>query len=229
LLGLSLVTVPSSLTFISEHKTTNQCMAACYRQNGDLLVGTNNGLYVLRRGENWLSLCSTDVKSVTSVVENHQNVFTLHTANNTDRVEICIAGDITKRKELFQFPRTINIAAVMAVSDRYVVATDPDNKQLIIYNFTSQQTEKISLINLLGLQFGLDGNLLGVSERKLQKYKVENGQLVELWTCDDIEDGYSLCTDSDGLIYVAARSSKKIYVVSSQGAASKNTLLQQYN
>jgi len=224
LLGLSLVTVPSSLTFISEHKTISQCMAACFRQNGDLLVGTNDGVYALRRGGNWLSLCSTDVKTVTSVVECHQNVFILHRARGTCIAEMCSAGDITKRKELFQFPRTSNIVAVMAVSDRYVVVTNPDTSQLIIYDLTSQQTEKISSMNLLGLQFGPDNNLLGVFGSKLRKYKIENGQLVELWTCDDIRDGYSLCTDSDGLIYVVGRSSKKIYVVSSQGAATNNTL-----
>jgi len=219
-----MVTVPSFLTFISEHVTNSQCMAACYIQNGDLLVGTSNGLYVLRRGGNWLSLCSTDVKSVTSLVEHHQNVFILHRMNNTDIVEMCLADDITKRKELFQLSRRRNIAAIMTVSDRYVMATDLDANQLIIHDFTSQRTEKISLMNLLSLQFLPDGCLLGVFESKLKKYKIENGELVKLWTCDDIEDGYSLCTDSNGLIYVTARSLKKMYVASSQGAASNNTL-----
>jgi len=60
--------------------------------------------------------------------------------------------------------------------------------------------------------------LLGVCGGKLQKYEIDNGQLVELWTCNDFEDGDSLCTDSNGLIYVAAKSLKKIYVVSFQGA-----------
>jgi len=218
---MSLVTVPSSLTFISEHKTSSQCMAACFRQNGDLLVGTVDGLYVLCKGRSKLSVCSANVKSVTSIVEHHQNVFILHTVNNTDIVEMCLADDITKRKELFQFPRTSNTAAVIAVSDRYVVATDPDNKQLIIYDFTSQQTNRSSC-HLLGLQFGPDSNLLGVCISKLQKHKIENGQLAELWTCDDIKDGYTVCTDSDGLIYVTTRS-LKIFVVSSQGAVTYNT------
>ncbi|KAF6021396.1 hypothetical protein EB796_020296 [Bugula neritina] len=225
LLGLSLVTVPSSLTFISEHETTSQCMATCYKQNGDLLVGTSDGLDVLHRGGDKLSVCSLDVKLATSLVEHHQNVFILHRARDTCIAEMCSAGDITKRKELFQFPRTSNIVAVMAVSDRYVVVRNPDTNQLIIYDFTSQQTEKISSINLLGLQFGPDSNLLGVLDDKLQKYRIDNGKLFELWTCDDIEDGYSLCTDSDGLIYIAARLSKKIFVVSSQGAANNYSII----
>jgi len=84
------VTVPSSLTFISEHKTMycSQCLAACFRQNGDLLVGTSDGLYVLRRGKDMLSACSTKVKSVTSVVEHHQNVFILHRKDDISKVEM---------------------------------------------------------------------------------------------------------------------------------------------
>jgi len=222
---VSLVTVPSSLTFISEHKTSSQCMATCYRQNGDLLVGTSNGLYVLRRGWDNLSVCSTDVKSVVSVVEHHQNVFILHRAPGTWKVEMCLADDITKRKTLFQFPKKSNTAAVMAVSDRYVVVRNPDTKLLIIYDFTSQQTERNNLLYSTGLQFLADGCLLGVCESKLQKYRLENGELVELWTCDDIDEGYSLCTGSDGLIYVSAKSLKKMYVVSYQGSVTYIILL----
>jgi len=161
----------------------------------------------------------------TSVVEHHQNAFILHRARDTCIVEMCSADDITKRKELFQLSRTSSIAAVMAVSDRYVVVKDPDTKELIIYDFTSQQTVKFSCMNLLGLQFGPDSNLLGVSGSKLQKYRIENGKLVKLWACDDIRDGCSLCTDSDGLIYVLTRFSKKIFVVSSQGAANNYSII----
>jgi len=219
------VTVPSSLTFISEHKTSSQCLSACYKQNGDLLVGTSDGLYVLRRGEYWLNPCSTDVKSVTSVVEHYPNVFILHATPGAWKVEMCLADDITKRKELFQFPKKSNTAAVMTVSDRYVVVKNPDTKELIIYDFTSQQTETTNLLHATGLQFLPDGCLLGIVEGTLEKYEIENGQLVELWTCVNIEDGYSLCTDSDGLIYTAARFSKKIFVVSFQGAVNNIGIL----
>jgi len=217
------VTVPSSLTFISEHETTSQYpLATCFRHNGDLLVGTSNGLYVLRRGGNRLNPCSTNVKTVTSVVEHHQNVIILYREGNISKVDMCLDGDITKKKEIFQFDRTGNFAAVMAVSDRYVVVRNPDTKELVIYDYASQQTNKNSCY-LLGLQFLPDGCLLGVVGGKLQKYKIENGQLVELWTCYDLKGGYSLCTDSNGLIYVTARSRKKMYVVSSQGAATNFT------
>jgi len=137
LLGVSLVTVPSSLTFISEHKTASQCMATCYRQNGDLLVGTSYGLYVLHRGEDMLSICSEDVHSVTSVIEHHQHLFILHKKSGISKVDMCLADDITKRKELFQFDRPSNKVPVMTVSDKYVVVKNPDTRELIIYDFTA--------------------------------------------------------------------------------------------
>jgi len=218
------VTVPSSLTFISECKTTSQCVATCYRQDGDLLVGTSDGLYVLYRGWSLLSLRSTDFHSVTSMVEHHQNVFILHNPYGQYQVELCLTDDITKRRKLFQFSGTSNKVAVMAVSNRYVVVKNPDTHQLIIYDFTSQRTEKINSKNLIGLQFLPDGCLLGVCEGKLQKYKIENRELIEIWTCDDIKDGYSPCADSNGLIYVTTTSLKKIYIISSQGLVPYNTL-----
>jgi len=55
------------------------------------------------------------------VIETPQNVFILHREGDIDKVETCLAGDITKTQQLFQFDRTGNVAALMAVSDRHVV------------------------------------------------------------------------------------------------------------
>jgi len=95
---------------------------------------------------------------------------------------------------------------------------------LIIYDFTSQQTNKINSLNLHNIHLLPDGCLLGVCAGKLHKHQIGAGQLVKLWTCNDIKGGYSLCTDSDRLIYVLAKSLKKLYVISPQGAVTNNTL-----
>jgi len=79
-------------------------------------------------------------------------------------------------------------------------------------------------LNLHNIHLLPDGCLLGVCAGKLQKHQLGTGQLVKLWTCDDIKGGYSLCTDCNGLIYVLAKSLKKLYVVSSQGLVTYNTL-----
>jgi len=107
----------------------------------------------------------------------------------------------------------------MTVSDRYVVVKNSDAVQLTIYDFTSRRREEKYSLGARNLHLLPGACLLGVCKEKLQKFKIENGQLVELWTCNDIEDGYHLCTDSNGFIYVTTRFWKKIYVVSSQGAA----------
>jgi len=171
-----------------------------------------------------LNSCDTNLKTVTSVVEHHQNVFILHREPDAWKVKICLADNITKRKDLFEFDKISNDVAVMAVSDRYVVVTNPITKQMMIYDFMSEQIAR-DYCSLDGLLFLPDGCLLGVCEGKLQKYGIENGQLVELWTCDEIEDGYSLCTDFNGLIYMSTGLLKKICIVSSQGAANNNKMV----
>jgi len=165
-----------------------------------------------------LSKCSASEKRVTGVIETPQNVFILHREADISKVEMCLAGDITKRQQLFQFDRTSNDAAAMAVSDRYVVVKNPDTKQLIIYDFITKQTETIHPdVYPFGLHFLSDGHLLGAGGGKLIKYKVENGKLTTVWTCDDVTEGYSVCADSSGLIYVFADDIKAGYIISPMG------------
>jgi len=218
LLNVSLVTLPSSLKFISEHETDGQCVAAHHRQDGDILIGTANRIQLLSRYSNELSEYSTSVEKVTGVTETPQNVFILHREGDISKVEMCLAGDITKTQQLFQFDRTGNGAAVMAVSDKHVVVDHPDTKQLIIYDFITKQTETIHPdVYPRGLHFLPDGHLLGVGRGELIKYKVENGKLTTVWTCDDVTNGYSVCADSDGLIYVFADNIKTCYIISPIG------------
>jgi len=218
LLNISLVTIPFSLTFISEHETDNQCMAAYHKQDGGILIGTQNGIQLLSRDGNELSEYSTSENVVTGVIEISQNVFILHREGNISKVDMCLAGDITKRQQLFQFDRTGNIAAVMAVSDRYVVVNPPDTRQLIIYDFTTKQTETIHPdVYPVGLHFLPDGHLLGAGGYKLIKYKIENGKLTTVWTCDGVTDGYSVCTDANSLIYVSGKGLKTLYIISLSG------------
>jgi len=218
-LNVSLVTVPSLLRFISEHKTDGGCYSANHRQDGNILIGTDNGIQLLSRDGNGLSEYSTSEKEVTRVTETPQNVFILHSEGKIDKVEMCLAGDITKRQQLFQFDRTGKAAAVMAVSDRHVVVKNPDTQQLIIYDFITKQTETIHPDMLpRGLHFLTAGHLLGVHGYKLMKYKVENSKLITVWTCDGVTYGYSACNDSDGLIYVGTIDDvKAVYIISPEG------------
>jgi len=132
---------------------------------------------------------------------------------------MCLAGDISKKLQLFQFERIGTYAAVMAVSDRYVVVNHPDTNQLIIYDFiTYKQTETVyPHVYPRGLHFLPDGHLLGVGGNKLRKYKVENRKLTTVWKCDGVTEGCSVCADSNGVIYVFANNIKTCYIISSMG------------
>ncbi|KAF6022585.1 hypothetical protein EB796_019110 [Bugula neritina] len=219
LLKVSLVTVTSSLEFVSEHETDGQCLAANHRQDGDILIGTLKGIQLLSRDGNELSEYSTTEDGVTGVIRALQNVFILHGVGKIDKVDICLAGDITKRQKLVQLERTSNTGAVMAVSDRHVVASHPDTKQLIIYDFITKQTKTVHPdVYPFGLHFLADGHLLGAGGDKLVKYKIENGKLTTVWTCDDVTDGSKVCSDSNGLIYVSTKHNlKTVYIISPGG------------
>ncbi|KAF6025938.1 hypothetical protein EB796_015750 [Bugula neritina] len=218
MLNVGLVTVPSSLIFISEHGTDGYCYSANHRQDGDILIGTHNGIQLLSRDGDELSEYSTSEEVVTGAIETPQNVFILHREADISIVEMCLACDITQKEMLLQFDRTDDVVVVMAVSDRYVVVNPHATKQLIIYDFITKQTETIHPdVYLLGLHFLPDGHLLGAGGGKLIKYKVENGKLTTVWTCDDVTDAYSVCADSVGLIYVSGMNLKLLYILSPSG------------
>ncbi|KAF6021085.1 hypothetical protein EB796_020607 [Bugula neritina] len=218
MLNVSLVTVPSSLTFIFEHNTFGYCYSANHRQDSELLLGTSDGVQLLSRYATRLSKYSTSEKVVNCVIETLQNVFILHRSGDISKVDMCLAGDITKRQQLFQFDRTGNFAPVMAVSYRYVVVNLPDTDQLIIFDLITKQKETIKpVVYLTGLHFLPDGHLLGVGRGALRKYKVGIGKLTPVWTCIHLPYGYSVCADSNGIIYVCADSIKTSYIISPMG------------
>jgi len=227
LMNVSLVKVPSSLRFISEHKTDGGCYSANHRQDGNILIGTHNGIQLLSRDGNELSEYSTSEKVVSGVIETPQNVFIPHREDDISKVEMCLAGDITKRKQLFQFERIGNGVPAMTVSDRHVVVDHPDTKQLIIYDFITKQTKTVHPdVYAFGLHFLADGHMLGVGRDELIKYKVENGKLTTVWTCDGVTDGYSVSIDSNGLIYVSGQSLKSLHIISPSGTVCNKNQLQ---
>jgi len=162
---------------------------------------------------------STSEKIVNGVIAKHQSVFILHREGDIDKVEMCLAVNITKRQQLLQFDRTSMYAPALAVSDRYVVVKNPDTEQLIIYDFITKQTETIYLdVYPVGLHFLPDGHLLGVGGDKLIKYKLANGKLTTVWTCGGVTDGSKVCSDINGLIYVSTNNNlKTVYTISPVG------------
>jgi len=55
------------------------------------------------------------------------------------------------------------------------------------------------------VQFLPDGHLLVAGKDKLINYKIENGKLTTVWTCDGVTYGRRVCTDCNDLIYVSGK------------------------
>ena len=216
---------PTSLTFISEHPTGSSCYSADYREDGDLLLGSQDGVRLLRREDMQMIRYDTNVIRVTSILEHCRNIFVLHRDDNTVIVEMCLPG-VTQKNKLFELQRTGDRASFLAVSDRYVAAINPDNNQLLLYNFLSKQTTTLTLeLAPWDVHFLPDGDLLVLNRsqyKSLTRYRIENNQLTKVWTCEDITDGHSVCTDSGGLIYVSTLNKRKIlYVLSTTGMCTR--------
>ncbi|KAF6021662.1 hypothetical protein EB796_020022 [Bugula neritina] len=219
LIGASLVTIPSALTFLSEHKTNGQCYSAYHRQNGEILLGTEIGTRLLGRiSKRPINYNKTDT-SVAKVIEKNQTIYILQIEETTDKVEMCLSCDMANKHKLFQFERTSDSITSMAVSDKFVAVINPDTNQIILFDLITKQTEHFSLsFAVYDLQFLPDGNLLTVSGDTLFKFSIDNGNLTPIWACEEMVDSSGLCTDSNGLIYVTTCNSfKAMYIVSPEG------------
>jgi hypothetical protein len=120
---------------------------------------------------------------------------------------------------LFEFKRNSTPAAVMTVSDRYIVVMNPDDDiQLIIYDFISKQRVSRQPAILCHPYFLPDGHLLARGDGSLAKYRLKDGELTTVWTCDGLENINEVCADADGLIYGSTHSSKRlVYIISPKG------------
>ena len=68
-------------------------------------------------------------------------------------------------------------------------------------------------------QFLPDGLLLAKKESILAKYKLADGEVSPIWTCDSLQDISTFCADENGLIYATTDESLPtvIYIVSPEG------------
>ena len=228
LFNIDVVNTPTSLTFISEHPTYAGCCSADYKEDGDLLLGCHDGVRLLRREDMQMIRYNTNVRGVTSAVEHHRDVFILHKDGKTDAVDMCLPG-VTQRNKLFELQLTGNMVSFLAVSERYVVATNPDKDQLLLYDFLTKQTTTLTPgLAPWNVHFLLDGDLLVLSSSQpqtLTRFRIENNQLTKVWTCDDLNFGFHVCTDSDSLIYVSTFNKEKtLYIISPSGGILCNVI-----
>ena len=208
LLNLEAVSVPTSVTFESLYETDSVCLTAVYDHNGDILMGTTDGIELLSRETmDTTSLFDEDSSWVESVVKHDDNIYMLKASEEKSAVEAHVYESGKCVKELlFELPGmdADSDFGTITVSKDYVATALSNTKVLYLYDLESKQTTTLSPFPSVTIHFALDGCLLAVNEdvTGLIKYKIENGKLIQMWETDNhFEYINAVCTDSYGLIY----------------------------
>ena len=142
------------------------------------------------------------------------------------------SGAAEEHEELFRFPAKSAKASFLAVSAKYIAATDKDNKTIQLYNRATKSVKSRRLpghTNPYNQHFLPDGSLLvtGLAGAvyKLIKYRIpeeEDKQLEIIWTCEGLDFPMGVSSDEKGLIYAAGSENKTIYIINDEGLRQKN-------
>ncbi|XP_067943230.1 uncharacterized protein [Watersipora subatra] len=214
-----LASIPTSLTLKSKRDVGSQCCSATYIANGDLLVARGMQVRHLDSLGNTGSIAQDGI--VNSVLAHQNSVYTLECVEYERIVYQCLP-DIHQKAKLFSYSCQNRKISFAAVSDSYIVAHKPDEGKLVLYDFLTKQTRILTPdTKPWDLHFVQDGNLLVLTKsvipvETLTKYRVDNYQLLTIWTCEDLKNAHRITSDSDGFIYVAT-TRKTIFIISSDG------------
>ncbi|XP_067943192.1 uncharacterized protein [Watersipora subatra] len=210
-----LAPTPTSLTFLSEHSTSNGCYSAAYNGSNELYLGCFDGIRVLNK-DSTRNILSTILR-VTSVQVCNNSTYVLGRNGDERTVYQCLS-DMSQREKLFSFNYLGNTASFIAVSKYYIVASEPVKDKLVLYNFSTRNTTLLtSAVSPTNMHFLPDGQLLVVSKDTLIRCKIEIDKLIIIWTCEGLEAAHAVTSDVDGFIYVSSYKSKVIYIISPQG------------
>lgn len=213
---------PTAVALSYEHDVGGWCYSVCHRENGDLLLGCVDGVWLLRDDDKTLSKGDLACEKVYAVKEHHKSIYILHKTRQKCKVGMCLPS-LKQMETLFEFSYGSRYVADMAVSDDYVVAYAPEESdpQLLFYNFITQQTTITQIATSRFPHFLPDGQLLLAGKNELIKYIIEEGQLkTPVWTCKPLPNLNKVCADSNGLIYATTHNGEKsIYIISPQGTA----------
>ena len=158
---------------------------------------------------------------VTSISENSRSEIILERRKDTSRVIKRTAGVAEK---LFEVPRAGSSVATAAASDKYVMAVVPEVDKLVLYDFNTKDLCSFKpTLRPQAVYFLSDDELLVVGESStLAKYKINEEQLIKVWSCENLEGAFRVCSDAAGLLYVCTSNKQKvIYVVSPTGRYNK--------
>lgn len=212
--------IPSFLHYLRSYNVGSCCYSASYKQNGDILIGTQGGLKIFDKDIASVHSYDTPHRTVNSVVANLTNNFILHRQGNVCKVDITLADRVDMYHQLFEFDSNSTVAAHITVSEKVIAVKHPDTNKLLTYNIARKSTTAIQPeMDMLKIHLTSDEHILSTirTSRNLIKYSLEGDHLRPVWSCAGVL-GNEICTDNAGLIYVRTDSGRNsMYVISPDG------------
>lgn len=215
---LKIQVFPMSLKLLSSHNTGGACYAACFYQDGKLLIGCHDGIHIFSDDYNEADhmLKSVYVASIASLREYNSYAFVSHNRNRR-KVWKTLLADFNDLKHIFSFNWNRNNVAHITASAKFAVACA--EKGLVAYNLAT----KSQVLETLGFQpfvvrFDAGENFLLTSSHTLYKYSMDkHGELTPIWTCEDIVKPGGIAFTKYGDIVVQNMKNPEIFVISPQG------------
>ena len=203
-------------------ETDGSCYSARYRDDGDLLLGCRDEVKVLYREEMYISEEDSQYCGIISMAEPQGTLIVLHVINEEVRT-VTSCGDPDEFP--FEYPAGYSEPYSLDATDQYAVTVHAGTSELIRYDIESQESSNFHLKTTPAVvHIMANGDLLVLADLgiNLTRYRLVDNQLTHFWTCDDVKDATTVCSDSDGYIYLCIAEAKMLYILSPDG---KNELL----
>ena len=213
--------IPLLLDLSYKEKKVNGHSSCLYSiADNRLLCGRDASLSIIS-GSTFQPLKSLNSCNVNGVAPHKQGFLALHWENGKNYI-ILYSPELVFMKLFGEFFRPTDKFAQLSVTRNHVVAVDPDEKHLNVYNTKGEFLYVTKLSNdkrPWGVQGTQDGCVL-VSDFTggcLRKYRVLSGKHKPVWVCYDLMSPVGIAVNAAGLIFVASFSGKKIYVIAPDG------------
>ncbi|XP_067943270.1 uncharacterized protein [Watersipora subatra] len=193
--------------------------------NEKLLLGCSDGVRCLNKGSSEvIKLAPGGVSLLVTSVAVYNNILYMLEHNRDNKTVYQCLSDVSQREMLFSFSYSSDRTPLAAVSKDYLVATNPDEKKLVVFNFSTKSTRLLTpSIWPFDLHFLPDGDLLALSmcSNALTRYRIEDDQITTIWSCKGLDRVRNVTSDIDGFIYVSSKR-KTIYIISPEGERMKD-------
>lgn len=230
---------PTSIQFVSEHPTENQCISVDHHNStGDILIGCDDETVGYQHGAKIFHKVSHQMLTVSdhvnpSVIEHNNEVFVTHHDNKRTVVKV-LKLDLQKKRSdlLYSFQMKLNRLCPLSVSDEFIASVDKDTVTIQLYDRQAGKAgQPRALITLLlpqievitNLKFLTDKTLLvsgwdGEQKGLLNRYRVSGKNLELVWSSRHVPAfPCGLAVDEKGMIYVSGAETRTIFVLNDEG------------